>query len=401
MKEFMTVDWIQQIDWHNWDRWLIEATWRFFTIVPATVLGVWLAARLKARKELEKETKVIKARLDSEVAKWKMELTEEDTVRKSQLLEQELYDRILIIDSVRDFLTGVKPVVTMRRLSLSGHRSEAEEKRYRQLKHFMEANIADPAHPEKNAGLRLTFHLFRALAAVRIAMGARSTRLLSVSHERILAIWDRKLLPGMTSPTYPGRKFFYVEQLRYITEAFVTTDGINGQKRPLNWPEFCRTFDEGSDEHDETLNAVTSHVWSQIRSVFDEKTIFADRRLTQVRLAIMALYLYKLALDCEALNIEFRKSAYAQFNINLANTGKANAGAPNINTAADNRTNLETLYANQIEAHYKKRAGELKEMIGEQWKWEFDNGKLARHWYVYAHGDAERWSRGEFDRDEF
>lgn len=263
-------------------------------VIAGTLLGGWLQARLsrkQAAQEHHNQLAVLAETHRQSIEMLTMQQKREEDLRVRQFAESDRADRLVVTEYVDLLLPRLIESSSIHYLA-KDNKDPDELRRYTTLQKFMAETTVDPAHPERNAALRMAFLLFQLMAAMRIALNARWTRPLTDEQSRFLSHWEEHLEPMFCSGRYPGKELLYREQVEIITEEMLT--GPEGVRitRPLNWSEFCKKY---------TANPVVKElaelVAGRFRFVFNEANSLPPRKATQCRLAIMALYLVQISKE--------------------------------------------------------------------------------------------------------
>jgi hypothetical protein len=227
----------------------------------------------------------------------------DEDLRLRQFAESDRADRLVVIEYIDLLLPRLCEVASI--YYLAADNKDAEElQRYLRLQKFMGASAVDPAHPERNLGMRMTFLLFQLIAAMRIALNARWTRPLTEEQSQFLSHWETHIEPMICSGRYPGKELLYREQIEIITEEMLVAPHATKVTRPLNWKEFC-------DKHsgNPAVRDLAETVAGKLRFIFDETRSLPPRKAMQCRLAIMALYLIQLSKEAGSDSWQRREEA--------------------------------------------------------------------------------------------
>jgi hypothetical protein len=214
----------------------------------------------------------------------------DEDLRLRQFAESDRADRLVVIEYIDLLLPRLCEVASIEYLA-SDNKEADELRRYLTLQRYMSANVVDPAHPERNLGLRMAFLLFQ-LAAMRIALNARWLRPLTGEQSRFLSHWETHIEPMICSGRYPGKELLFREQIEIITEEMLVAPQATKVTRPLNWKEFCDKYSGTPAVRD-----LAEMVAAKLRFIFDEGNKLPPRKAMQCRLAIMALYLIQLSKE--------------------------------------------------------------------------------------------------------
>jgi hypothetical protein len=261
------------------------------------LIGQWFTSRRsekRQRHDLELVSKRGEVQLERslELAREQAKLSHEREVaaRLRQAEELETAERLLVQSYIDLLVPRLDQITTIFYLS-RGNRDEEERRRFAQLATFMESNSVDPAHPQRNLSLRMTFLLFQLCAAIRIALDARWSRALTPRQHEFLAEWDLRIEPVLCSTRYPGDPFLYREQLELVVNLMIIRTE-RAVLRPLDWREFVAALDRCPE-----LKEISTVVGKGFRRVFDETIPAPPRRAEQCRLAILGLYLIHFGAD--------------------------------------------------------------------------------------------------------
>ena len=273
---------------------LIEGFLGLGAVIVGTLLGGWLQARLsrkQASEEHRNQLSVLAETHRQNLEVLTLQQKREEDLRLRQFAESDRADRLVITEYVDVILPRLIEASSIQYLA-SDNKDQDELKKYKQLQKYMNELTIDPAHPERNAALRMAFLLFQLMAAMRIALNARWTRPLTEQQTTFLSHWESHLEPMICSGRYPGKELLYREQVEIITEEMLT--GPEGVRisRPLNWSEFCRKYNAST-----VVRELSEIVAGRFRYVFDEANSLPPRKATQCRMAIMALYLIQVCSE--------------------------------------------------------------------------------------------------------
>jgi hypothetical protein len=263
---------------------LIGVSGVFGTLAAALITG-WYQAR-STREQLrsahESQLKIL------EVTK-----SRDEELRARQFAESDRADRLLITEYVDLILPRLVQITSIYFLAGGPANANDEERRsFESLRSWMNSDEVDPAHPEKNLKLRLTFLLFQMIAAMRLALNARWTRPLSTEQGKFLEHWEAHIEPIFCSGRYPGDELLYREQIEIIADEMLPMSGRSAGRRPMNWHDFSRSYQQGG-----VLRSLTDLVGRKLAFIFadHDKRNTPLRRSAQCRLAIFALYLIRMS----------------------------------------------------------------------------------------------------------
>jgi len=253
------------------------------TLLAAVIAGWWQARASRDQAARAHE---------SQVAVLRETQQRDERLRERQFLEADHADRLLVTEYIDLLLPRLIQITSIHFLASANTRDEEERQLFERLQHQMERLEVNPAHPERNLGLRLTFLLFQLVGAMRLALNARWTRPLSVSQAEFLSHWEDHLEPVICSGRYPGDELLYREQLEIIADEMLNTQPQAGVKRPMNWKEFCAIYSAGG-----VLTELSDLIAKKLRFIFDDRNPRTTplRRSAQCRLAILALYLIRMS----------------------------------------------------------------------------------------------------------
>lgn len=257
----------------------------------------------------------------------------EDSMRNREFLESDCADRSLVGEYVEMLIPRLIDVAGIDYIA-SDNRDVEELQHFQNLQRFMQSTDIDAAHPERNLGLRMAFLMFQIMAAMRLALNARWTRPLSDEQSKFLQHWDRDIEPMMCSGKLPGKPLLYREQIEVIVQLMLIKPDTTELVRPVNWSEFCSLH--GANP---VVKDLSEQIADRIRFIFDESNSLPPRKAMQCRLAVMALYLVRIADE----------------------------------TAGGD---------------WEQAANRMWKVAAEWFAWERDHGQNP-WWYVYAPGDVE------------
>jgi len=263
-------------------------------VLLGTLLGGWLQARIskdQVRRAHENQLQILQETHLHNLNVMTMQQKREEDLRLRQFTESDRADRLVVMEYVDLLLPRLIEVAAIYYLS-SDNKDKDEGHRYQLLQRLMTTTAVDPAHPERNLGLRMAFLLFQLIAALRIALNARWTRPLSEDQAAFLAHWESHIEPMICSGRYPGKELLYREQIEIVTEEMLVAQHAMGIFRPLNWKEFCDKCASNP-----VMNELSELVASRLRFIFNEGNALPPRKAMQCRLGIMALYLIELSKE--------------------------------------------------------------------------------------------------------
>ena len=211
--------------------------------------------------------------------------------RTRQFEESDKADRLVVVEYIDLLLPRLIEASSIVYLGPGNHDPD-ELRRYQNLQQLMEQVAIDPAHPEKNLGLRMAFLMFQLTAAMRIALNARWLRPLTQEQAKFLSHWEDHLEPILCSGRYQGKELLYREQVEIIVEEMLVAPIATKVTRPLNWKEFCEKCQSCP-----VLKELAEQVAVRLRYIFDDTKALPPRRAMQCRLAILALYLVQISKD--------------------------------------------------------------------------------------------------------
>lgn len=154
----------------------------------------------------------------------------------------------------------------------------------------MQANPVDAAYPERSVSLRIAFRLFQLVAAMRLALNAPRTRVVSEKHRQFLDEWNSHLAPVLCSPDYTGEPLLFREQLEIIANEMLVKPNTTDAVRPVDWSEFVAKYTQGG-----VIKSLADIVCERIAFICHDTGSMRCRRLLQCRLAILGLYLIGLS----------------------------------------------------------------------------------------------------------
>ncbi len=262
-------------------------------VIGALITG-WFQARVARKQTAESHDSQLK--LLQETHRQNLEVMSlqhdrESDQRTKQFAESDKADRLVVVEYVDLLLPRLIDAASIVYLG-SNNRDQDELRRYQNLQHIMSLTDIDPAHPEKNLGLRMAFLMFQLTAAMRLALNARWLRPLTEDQTKFLAHWEDHLEPIFCSGRYPGKELLYREQAEIIVEEMLVAPSATKVTRPLNWKEFCEKCQACP-----VLKELAEQVADRLRFIFVETNSLPPRRAMQCRLAILALYLVQISKD--------------------------------------------------------------------------------------------------------
>lgn len=251
-------------------------------VVGTALVGFWQNRTINRQTDIAHQHEIDMLRIQQE---------REEDVRLRQYAESDHADRLLVTEYVDLLIPRLCDISSIYYIASDSH-DEDELRLFKRLQQLMLSTTAQPAHPQANLGLRVTFLIFQLSAAMRLAMNARWTRPLTEEQSSFLSHWESDLEPIMSSVRYPGAELLYREQMDIITDLMIIYPEKTRITRPTNWAEFVREYDRG-----EVLQTLSESVADKIRYIFEESNPLPPRRAMQCRLAIMALYLIRLSKE--------------------------------------------------------------------------------------------------------
>jgi hypothetical protein len=263
-------------------------------VLLGTLLGGWLQARISRKQALQERDNQLK--LLTETHRQNMEVLamqhrREEDLRLRQFAESDRADRLVVIEYVDLVLPRLIEVASIDYIA-SDNKDAEELRRFKQLQRYMTEMVVDPAHPEKNLGLRTAFLLFQLTAAMRIALNARWTRPLTDEQGVFLSHWESHIEPMICSARYPGKELLYREQIEIITQEMLVAPEVTRIARPVNWSEFCEKYTATA-----VVRELAEQVAGRVRFIFNESNALPPRKAMQCRLGIMALYMIQLTKE--------------------------------------------------------------------------------------------------------
>jgi hypothetical protein len=264
----------------------------------------------------------------------------EDAERLRRYQEQDHADRQLVLEYIDQLLPRIDNITSLWHLAGQTNTDADQRKLYLRQQSLINNKDIDPAHPERNLGIRLAFLLFQLLAAMRSALNARWTRTISEQQVRFLSRYEQYLEPILTSTKYPGNAFLYREQIEIIADKMLIAKQ-HGVFRPLNWHEFTDDY-----RNDAVLTELTTIVTKKFQLIFDDsgQAPLRDRLANQARLAILQLYLIQIREDAGDHSKSGRREA-------------------------------------------------LQRMVSREFEHEAGEQNHPPQWYVFSPGDVERWGK--------
>lgn len=262
-------------------------------VIGALITG-WFQARVSRKQATdahESQLKLLQEAHRQTLETMALQHDREADQRTKQFAESDKADRLVVVEYVDLLLPRLIDAASIGYLG-PNNRDQEELRRYQSLQQFMTQDAIDPAHPEKNLGLRMAFLVFQLTAAMRIALNARWLRPLTDVQTRFLSHWEDHLEPVFCSGRYPGKEVLYREQAEIIVEEMLIAPGATKVTRPLNWKEFCDKC-----ESSPVLRELAEQVADRLRFIFVETNSLPPRRAMQCRLAILALYLVQISKD--------------------------------------------------------------------------------------------------------
>lgn len=263
-------------------------------VLAATLLGGWLQARLSRKQaihEHDNQFKLLAETHRQNVEVLALQQRQEEELRIRQFAESDRADRLVVIEYIDLLLPRLIEVASIEYVA-SDNVDADELRRFKLLQNYMTSSVVDPAHPERNLGLRMSFLLSQLTAAMRIALNARWTRPLTDAQTHFLAHWESHIEPMMCSGRYPGKVLLYREQIEIITQEMLITPDTTRVPRPLNWKEFCEKYTAN-----QVVRELAEQVAGRIRYIFNESNSLPPRKAMQCRLGIMALYLIQMSKE--------------------------------------------------------------------------------------------------------
>jgi|GEM_PF-2665354 len=279
-------------------------------VVLGTVIAGWFQQRVTRSQTADahrSQLQLLEETHRQNIAVLSIQQKREEDLRIRQFAESDRADRLVVIEYVDLLLPRLIEVSAIRYLA-ADNKDADELRRYQQLQRYMSEQSVEPAHPEKNLGLRMAFLLFQLIGSLRIALSARWTRPLTDEQTTFLSHWESHLEPMICSGRYPGKELLYREQVEIVSAEMLASPETAKVPRPINWKEFC---DKCVAEP--ALKRLADVVAGKLRFIFDEANSLPPRKAMQCRLAIMALYLIKLSKD--AGNDSWARSEEGLWNI--------------------------------------------------------------------------------------
>lgn len=246
-----------------------------------SVVGMW-----RKRREAE-QNHARQMELLRESHRQEIERREAD--RNQQRDDYDRADRSLTVEYIDMLLPHLRRICAIFYLG-EDNNNTLELRAYKQTKNFMEEKgDADPAHPEKDLGLRLAFLLLQIMAAARLAHSAQWMRPLTDSQKKFLWLWTKRCVPALCSNQYPGRPFLYREQIQLLAEAMLVHSVHISKSRPLTWAEFVGQYHDSK-----TIKDLSDQVATAFRLIFVESEPLPLRKGQQARLDFLSLYFLEM-----------------------------------------------------------------------------------------------------------
>ncbi len=202
-----------------------------------------------------------------------------DEIRQKEMSEKELAHKRMVGDGALSFLSQVHEITEIGIL-------DKRTKEYRTLQSFVQNPNLDPGKPQSNRAASAAFALGQVLAGFKIILSERNVSPASEEHQQFLSLWHTKIIPSLTSRSYPGDPYLYPEQVDILATKLIVPDLKPNTYRPMHWAEFVELFNS-----DESVKTVIRSIWDQIADVFDDSKPPEIRTLKQARLAMISILL--------------------------------------------------------------------------------------------------------------
>lgn len=255
------------------------------------LIGVLLAGWIQGRANL-RQTKEANAH---SLNLLREQFANQESQRQQQNMEAENADRLRVLEYVELLIPRLEDIAEIEYLASNNLNSDELES-FLNLQRYISVRDVDPASPQKTLGLRIAFIIFQIAAALRLALLARWTRPISSQHARFLNYWEMNIEPVICSGRYPGKQLLYREQLEIAAQEMITLPETTQIPHPLNWHEFVNN----RYRTDHVLKELAHFVSGKLEYIFEENGSLANRKEMQCRLAIMGIYMVRLAEEAGA-----------------------------------------------------------------------------------------------------